>query len=268
MNWKLGLIYFLLFIGSISVHAQYINTDELVIVPGEFLPLSISEIEKQGINLSGANFAQSLTTGIMLSKFEFPVQNKIISRFGPRRGRMHNGLDIRSATGDTILAAFDGRIIRSKYYYGFGNLVVIQHEKNIKTYYAHLSKVLVKSGGWVIKGEPVGLAGSTGRATGSHLHFEIRENNHAYDPELVFDFKSGTIRDDVESVKSLAQLQRRLIPKGYSVNEGVPQYYTVRSGDSLWRISRRFKMSINHICRINKISENSILRLGQALRMY
>lgn len=268
MNWKLGLISFLFFIGTISVCAQYVNTDELVIVPGEILPLSISEVEKRGINLSGSSYDNSLTTGIMLSKFEFPVHNKIISRFGPRRGRMHNGLDIRSATGDTILAAFEGQIIRSRYYYGFGNLITIQHKKNIKTYYAHLSKFLVKSGSWVTKGEPIGLAGSTGRSTGSHLHFEIRENNHAYDPELVYDFKSGEIRDDVETVKSLAQLQRRLIPKGYSVNEGVPQYYTVRSGDSLWRISRRFKMSINHICRVNYITENSILKVGQALKLY
>ena len=268
MNFKPVLIYCLLFIVSISVRAQYINTDELVIVPGEFCPLSISEVEKRGINLSSPQFDQSLTTGIMLSKFEFPVRNKIISRFGPRRGRMHNGLDIRSATGDTILAAFDGQVISSRYRYGFGNLIIIQHKKNIKTYYAHLSKFLLKAGSRVNKGEPIGRAGSTGRATGSHLHFEIRENNHAYDPELVYDFKSGEIRDDVESVKSLAQLQRRLIPKGYSVNEGVPQYYTVRSGDSLWRISRRYKMSINHICRVNHISENSILKVGQALRLY
>jgi len=268
MNWKLQIIFLLLFINSIFANAQYINTDELVIVPGEFCPLSISEVEKRGINMSSSSYDQSLTTGIMLSKFKFPVQNKIISRFGPRHGRMHNGLDIRSATGDTIIAAFDGQIIRSRYYHGFGNLITIQHEKNIKTYYAHLSKFLVKSGSRVNRGDPIGLAGSTGRATGSHLHFEIRENNHAYDPELVYDFKSGEIRDDVESVKSLAQLQRRLIPKGYSVNEGDPQYYTVRSGDSLWRISRRFKMSINHICRINHISENSILKVGQALRLY
>jgi len=127
---------------------------------------------------------------------------------------------------------------------------------------------LEKTGSWVKKGEPIGLAGSTGRATGSHLHFEIRENEHAYDPELVYDFEKGEIREDVESVNNLAQLQRRLIPKGYSVNEGVPQYYTVRSGDSLWRISRKFKMTINHICKLNRIRENSILRLGQALKLY
>lgn len=263
------LILFFILIAAVQYsQAQYINTDSLVVVPGESFPLSISEVEKQGINLSGLEYDSNLTTGILLSKFTFPVQNKIISRFGPRHGRMHNGTDIRSATGDTILAAYDGRVVRARYGYGFGNLIVVQHKKNITTYYAHLSKYLEKTGSWVKKGEPIGLAGSTGRATGSHLHFEIRENEHAYDPELVYDFEQGEIREDVESVNNLAQLQRRLIPKGYSVNEGVPQYYTVRSGDSLWRISRKFKMTINHICKLNRIRENSVLRLGQALKLY
>lgn len=262
------ILIFILIVGVQYSQAQYINTDSLVLVPGLSSPLSIFEVEEKGIHMSGSEYDPSLTTGNMLSKFVFPVQNKIISRFGPRHGRMHNGTDIRSATGDTILAAFEGKIIRSRYGYGFGNLIVIKHKKNITTYYAHLSKYLKKTGSWVKKGEPIGLAGSTGRATGSHLHFEIRENNHAYDSELVFDFQTGEIRTDVESVANLAQLQRRLIPKGYSVNEGVPQYYTVRSGDSLWRISRRFKMSIDHICRVNRINENSVLRLGQALKLY
>lgn len=264
----MGIVVFFLLLFGLPLFAQYVNSDSLVVVPGESYPLTVEEVQTQGISVSGPEYDPNLTTGTILSDFAFPVQNKIISRFGPRRGRMHNGTDIRSATGDTILAAYGGKVIRSRYYYGFGNLIVVLHEKSIKTYYAHLSKYLVKSGTWVKKGEPIALAGSTGRATGSHLHFEIRQNERAYDPELVFDFQNGTIRDDVESVNSLLELQRRLIPKGYSVNEGVPQYYKVRSGDSLWRISRKFKMSIQHICRMNKISENAVLRVGQPLKLY
>lgn len=267
MQKAIGIIG-LLVLWAISIQAQYINTDSLVVVAGKSTPLLISEVETLGINLSGSSYDISSTSGILLSKFGFPNQNKIISRFGPRHGRMHYGTDIRMATGDTVLAAFDGRVIQSNYYYGFGNLIVLQHDKSIKTYYGHLSKFLVKNGGWVTKGEAIGLAGSTGHATGSHLHFEIRENDKPYDAELVFDFENGEIREDVESVENLAQLQRRLIPKGYSVNEGVPQYYSVKSGDSLWLISRQFKMSVNHICMLNRINENSVLQLGQALKLY
>lgn len=264
-----NLLLVCLFILSVRTGvAQYVNADSLVVVPGESFLLTISEVQKEKINLSTASYDYSETAGIMFSKFEFPVKNKIISRFGPRHGRMHYGLDIRSATGDTILAAFDGQLLKSGYERGFGNLIVIQHEKNIKTYYGHLSKYLVKRGTWVKKGEAIALAGNSGRSTGSHLHFEIREKNRPFDPELVYDFVSDKIRNDVESVNSLAELQRRLIPKGYSVNVGVPQYYSVRSGDSLWRISKRYKMSINYICRLNKISESSVLRVGQPLKLY
>jgi len=125
------ILFFILIAAMQYSQAQYINTDSLVVVPGESFPLSISEVEKQGINLSGLEYDSNLTTGILLSKFTFPVQNKIISRFGPRHGRMHNGTDIRSATGDTILAAYDGRVVRARYGYGFGNLIVVQHKKNI-----------------------------------------------------------------------------------------------------------------------------------------
>lgn len=240
----------------------------MVVVPGEENPLSIDEISKRGLSTSTNTYKPIIKTGQMLADFAFPHNNKIISRFGPRHGRMHYGTDIRMATGDTVIAVYEGKIISSRYYHGFGNLIIIEHQKNVKTYYAHLSKFIKKAGSWVKKGEVIGLAGSTGRATGSHLHFEMRENNHAYDPELVYDFKSNTIREDVETVSSLAQLQRRLIPKGYSVNDGVPQYYKVRSGDSLWRISRKFKMTIKRICQLNRISEKSVLQLGQPLKLY
>lgn len=267
MIGKRGIVLLVFMLGCFSIKAQYVNVDSLVVVSGEKSPISISNFDKiKTVNPDAVYKPES--TGEMLADFGFPYNNKIISRFGPRRGRMHNGTDIRMATGERVKAAYDGKIISSRYYYGFGNLIIIEHQKNVKTYYAHLSKFIKKTGSWVKKGEVIGLAGSTGRATGSHLHFEIRENNRAYDPELVYDFEKNTIREDVETVASIAQLQRRLIPKGYSVNEGVPRYYKVRSGDSLWRISKKFKMSINHICRLNKISENAILRLGQPLKLY
>lgn len=262
---------FIVFVLILSVKlsvAQYVNVDSLVLVPGEVDGLTLAEVENSGISLSTASYEISSTTGIMLSKFGFPVRNKVISRFGPRSGRMHYGLDVKSTTGDTIYAAFDGQILKSGYERGFGNLIVIQHEKDIKTYYGHLSKYLIRSGNFIKKGEPLGLAGSTGRATGTHLHFEIREKNIPFDPELVYDYEADEIRIDVVSVHSLAELQRRLLPKGYSVNVAIPQYYAVRSGDSLWRISRRYKMSIDQICRLNKITETSVLRVGQPLKLY
>lgn len=204
-----------------------------------------------------------------LEQFLIPGNNGyIISRFGPRSGRMHYGTDIKMYKGDTVVAVQSGMIARANWGYGFGRIVVVQHRNNIQTYYAHLTKFLKNKGEMVEKGEPIGLAGSTGRARGPHLHFEMRENGMAFDPELVFDFKEEIIRDDAKNMESLTALHKMLKPKGYSTNVAVPEFYKVRSGDSLWVISRKFKTSINELCRLNNISENSVLQIGQPLRMY
>ena len=181
---------------------------------------------------------------------------------------MHFGTDIKMQKGDTIYAVCDGVVSRSSYYYGFGNLVVLQHRNNLETYYGHLSKFLVSKGSWVNKGEAIGLAGSTGRATTNHLHFEIHENGQAFDCELLFDFDSLQIREDARAAETLIALHKELKPQGYSKNVAVPEYYKVCSGDSLWVISRKFKTPINEICRLNQITENTVLQIGQPLRLY
>lgn len=234
--------------------------------------LDVPNIE-QTINIEGFtaaldSFPRSAQKGY-LEQFLVPGNDGyIISRFGPRSGRMHYGTDIKMYKGDTVVATQSGVIARANWGHGFGRLVVIQHRNNIETYYAHLTTFLKKKGDTVEKGEPIGLAGSTGRARGAHLHFEMRENGKPFDPELVFDFKEEKIRDDAFNTESLMALHKKLKPKGYSTNVAVPEYYKVRSGDSLWVISRKFKTSITELCRLNNIAENAVLQIGQPLRMY
>jgi murein DD-endopeptidase MepM/ murein hydrolase activator NlpD len=267
MKLKL-IIACLFFVSGSSLFAQYVNTDSLVFVSGVETPLAIRKIDKLELISSGPHYDNNLKAGELLMQFAIPGEGKIISHFGPRSGRMHTGTDIKMQKGDTIYAAFNGSVSRASYYYGYGNLVVIQHDKNIETYYGHLSRFLVKSGDWIQKGEPLGLAGATGRATTSHLHFEIRENNNPYDPELVFDFETDRVRSVVGNKENLAELHQELKPKGYSVNKPMTQHYVVRSGDSLWKISKRAKTSIQTLCRINSLSENSVLQVGQVLKVF
>ncbi len=249
-------------IGTGWIHAQYVNTDSLVFSPEFEKPVSINfynTIKKKEEAKEPGFFSQFLVPG---------NGGYIISPFGPRSGRMHYGTDIKMEQGDTVNAVFDGYVIRSNYGHGFGNLIVIRHENNLTTYYAHLSAYLVSEGTWVNKGEPIGLAGSTGRARGSHLHFEMRENELPFDSELVYDYKNGRIRDDAKNEETLTALHKMLKPKGYSSNVPVPEFYKVRSGDSLWAISQRFKTPVNTICLLNEISENTVLQVGQPLKMY
>jgi murein DD-endopeptidase MepM/ murein hydrolase activator NlpD len=254
------------------VKAQYINTDSLVIIPGIIHPVLLTELDSMELispEISPYYFTPgTMSSGHLLSQFSIPGNGKVISRFGPRSGRMHTGTDIKMNKGDTIFAAYNGLVTRAKYYYGYGNMVVIDHGNNLETYYAHLTRCLVAPGYSVRMGEPIGLAGATGRATTNHLHFEIRENGRPYDAELVFDFENGKVRKLVVDMDNLAALHKELKPKGYSVNEPTPEKYIVRNGDSLWKISRRYRTSITALCRLNNLTENTVLQIGQVIRLY
>ncbi len=259
---KYVLLTFFFMAAGFAGYAQYVNTDELVVVPG--LQEPVSRQEYKAIN----DFTKSEYENY-LATFRIPGNGGyIISGFGPRSGRMHYGTDIKMAKGDTVRAVNSGYLTRSGWGTGFGNIIIIRHDNNIETYYAHLSKFLKRAGEWVQKGEPVALAGSTGRARGPHLHFEMHQDGRAFDPELVFDFKREEIREEARHFTDLVALHRTLKPKGYANNQAVPEYYKVRSGDSLWVISRRYKTPIKEICRLNNISENSVLQIGQPLKMY
>ena len=111
--------------------------------------------------------------------FIFPVRGKVLSEFGLRRfmnGKprsAHRGVDFRAAQGKPIIACNNGRVVLTgKYFFG-GNTVVVDHGLGILSLYMHLDKIMVEQGDEIEKGRPVGLAGSTGRATGPHLHFAI-----------------------------------------------------------------------------------------------
>lgn len=115
--------------------------------------------------------------------FSWPLPNgNISSYFGKRRRDYHDGIDITAPRGTPIHAAKDGVVIySSRKIKGYGNMVVLKHE-NMATVYAHNSKNLVKKGDRVKQGEIVGFVGATGRATGPHVHFEVREGQIPVDP--------------------------------------------------------------------------------------
>ncbi len=119
---------------------------------------------------------------------------KVISPYGRRGGRTHAGTDIKSKANDDILAAFDGEVVFSGKYYGYGNLVRIKHSNGLETYYSHNSKNLVKVGDYVKAGQVIALTGRTGRATTEHLHFETRVNGKAVNSSKYFNHDNHTIR--------------------------------------------------------------------------
>lgn len=192
---------------------------------------------------------------ISMKGYVMPTDStRITDKFGyrPRRGRAHMGIDIKVRTGDTIRAAFDGKVRISRYERrGYGHYLVIRHPNGLETVYGHLSKKLVGENDIVHAGDPIGLGGNTGRSTGSHLHFETRILGNAINPAYLFDFPKQTAVTDYYV---------------YSKNTR-EVYYKVKSGDTLSRIAIKNETSVANICKLNGISRNAIIKVGQTLRV-
>jgi murein DD-endopeptidase MepM/ murein hydrolase activator NlpD len=137
---------------------------------------------------------------IDLREFHMPIKHTMVtSRFGyrPRFGRNHYGVDIKGYTGDSIYAAWEGKVrVVKNDPTGYGNVVIIRHPNGLETVYGHLSKQLVKTNQYVKSGEVIGLCGNTGRSFGSHLHFETRLCGVAIDPEKIFTFSTRDVTGD------------------------------------------------------------------------
>lgn len=208
------------------------------------------------------------------STFEMPFDGRVTSSFGWRRGRNHNGTDIDLETGDTVRAAWSGKIRYAQYNTGgFGNLVVIRHYNGLETFYAHLSKHLVVPNQIVEAGDPIGLGGNTGHSYGSHLHFEVRFYDIPIDPENIIDFTAKQVRDENLLV------HRGLFKGGSSVSSSSSnstsiasagagaQYYRVKSGDTLSAIAARNRTTVSKICQLNGIRPTTVLQIGKNLRI-
>ncbi len=195
-------------------------------------------------------------------KYCHPFNGNVTSHFGYRRYRQHYGTDIDIVTGDTIRAAFDGRIRVTKYNRSFGKVVVIRHNNELETVYAHLSKIMVDSNQIIKAGQIIGLGGSTGRSTGSHLHYEVRYMGRALDAESIIDFKKGELINDtiIISEASFGYLSRIAANKN-------AKYHYVRSGDTLYGIALKYRTRTSKLCYYNGINETAILQIGQKLRV-
>ncbi len=117
---------------------------------------------------------------------------RVISPYGG--ARRHSGVDLKTKPNDEIYAAFDGEIVASGPYYGYGNCIRIKHAYGLETLYSHQSKNMVKKGDKVKAGQVIGLTGRTGRATTEHLHFEVSFGGKRLDPAIIFDHSNHKLK--------------------------------------------------------------------------
>ena len=204
-----------------------------------------------------------------LTGFCMPTTHtKITDVFGyrPRRRRMHYGLDVKVFIGDTIRAAFDGkvRVVKNQGRRGYGKYIVIRHDNGLETVYGHLSKQIVEINQLVKAGEPIALGGNTGRSTGSHLHFETRFLGQAINPAEIIDFENGVPHQDTYVFHNVKINGRR--SNIYTSSSDRLVYHRVKSGDTLGKIARIYGTSVNELCRLNGLKSTSVLRIGQSIR--
>lgn len=229
------------------------------------------------------------TYRIDLRSFCMPTPSRVItSNFGYRWGRMHKGLDIKVYIGDTIRAAFSGRVRIVRYEGGgYGNYVVIRHNNGLETIYGHLSKQLVKENQVVHAGEPIGLGGNTGRSTGSHLHFETRLCGVALNPALMFDFRDQDVTGDyyvfnrnsyeqesrvATAMRGKGSLGRNNVSGGKEIAESEASnaemaYDKVANGENLEQFAKKHGVTVETICRLNRMKATSRVHPGQILRI-
>lgn len=225
---------------------------------------------------------------IDLRHFCMPTPSRLItSNYGYRRtfGRMHKGLDIKVYIGDTIRAAFSGKVRIVAYERsGYGKYIVIRHPNGLETIYGHLSKQMVTEDQVVQAGEPIGLGGNTGRSTGSHLHFETRFLGQAINPAEMFDFVEQDVTGDYYLFRAngkgivlngnervpadLASVSSPAVSevKKPAKKENTIRIHKVKSGENLYVIAKKLGTTIEKLCKMNGLSRSATLRPGQILR--
>ena len=237
-----------------------------------------------------AGMAVPDTKVIDVSEFAMPCPGYVTSPYGYRRRfrREHKGIDLKLQIGDTVYAAFNGRVRLTNFERkGYGHYVILRHTNGLETVYGHLSKILVKPDQDVKVGEPIALGGNTGRSFGAHLHFETRYMGLPINPAAIFDFANQTVHTDTYTFDKRTYKKARNFDPAANT-EYARQYqathptrnvasasgsrsksssYTIRRGDTLSRIASRNGVTVRQLCKLNGLTTKSKLRPGKKIRL-
>jgi murein DD-endopeptidase MepM/ murein hydrolase activator NlpD len=192
--------------------------------------------------------------------YTHPCPGIITSPFGWRDGAKHGGIDLDLNKGDKVFVAFDGIVRMAIKHSGYGNVVVVRHYNGLESVYAHLSKIKVKVGQQIYAGDVVGLGGSTGRSTGSHVHFELRFKGLAINPANLICFKEQKI-----SCGNIITIRNN--KWGTFAYPKDSKFYTIQKGDTLFTIAKKYGLTTAHLRQLNGISSKSYLKVGYRLRI-
>lgn len=213
--------------------------------------------EKDMLKLKGDTSVTLLLNGGERGDYFHPFNGPMTSGFGWRDSAQHNGVDIDLNKGDKVCAAFDGMVRIAKRVGGFGNVVIVRHYNGLETVYAHLSKLKVKPGQVIIAGQVVGLGGSTGHSTGSHLHFEVRFKGVPINPKYLISFKEQKLLYEEITIKK-TKWGLAAFPTG-------EKEHIVEKGDTVFELAKRYATTTVSIKEINRLTGRVRLKPGQVI---
>ena len=233
----------------------------------EFVAVAEPEEDSEELDsLENSDLAEGTVQFLDFSGAHFPTLHgtRINSPYGIRHFRLHRGVDLHISIGDSIVAAYPGKVVVSKYNRrGYGHYVMIEHANGTRTLYGHLKKRLVNVGDMVEGGQLVGWGGNTGRSSGPHLHFEIRYGEVNIDPATVFNLEEGTLLENAEQYALAPAVESH---NGIQKELSKHRFHRIRPGDTLGKIARRYGTTIERLCQLNGIKRTTILRIGRNLR--
>jgi len=238
------------------------------------------------------------------SPFIFPCRGDAILSYGTQaRNTFHPGVDFRLNLNDPIYACFDGVVRMAQNYGAYGKMVVIRHYNGLETVYAHLNQVKVKPGQVLKAGHVIGLAGSLGKANHAGLHFESRFLNEHFNPTLLFSFEDRSLNSNIlalepssfhikpipqkelvkviekqtdtqdsEVVSLPTEKPQEVTPSSKPEQNTAPasntdKFHTVQKGETLYRVSLKYNISVEELIRINNLSKNGTVYVGQKLKV-
>jgi murein DD-endopeptidase MepM/ murein hydrolase activator NlpD len=251
---------------KLEEYKEQVNMENLLFPADELYNSNWDTIHVNPFVSQKINFPESYT--VNCNSFTMPISSdgiKVTSKYGPRRRRMHRGIDLKVQVGDTIRAAFDGKVrIKSYERRGYGYYLVLRHPNGLETVYGHLSKFLVKENDIIRAGKPIALGGNTGRSTGAHLHFETRFLGKDIDPADIIDFENGQPYKD-EYVFNNVKIDGKE-SNIYTSSDNDYAIHRVKQGETLSGIAQKHETTVNELCRLNNITVKSKLAIGQRIR--
>ena len=209
--------------------------------------------------------------------FVFPCRGSFALAYGKtKRNVFHTGVDFLLQENDPVYACFDGVVRMACEYGDYGKVVVIRHYNGLETVYAHLNKIQVRENQILKAGYTIGLAGKTGNTQDILLHFETRFLNEHFNPALMMNLDTRTLRSNILtftpvdflilSVSTSSLKKEESKPEHENQNQNqTTKYHIVQKGETLYRIANQYGISVEELMNLNNIKNSSQIQAGQKL---